>query len=78
LDPAPFLKHRLQRFLDRTLLAHRQDVYLRIVDAHGRGVLEWSLTGPHGTLWIRHDVFACSPIQPVSVAYGTKYPSCPA
>jgi hypothetical protein len=77
-DPAPFLKHRLKRFLDRTLLAHRQYVYLRIVDGHGARVLEWSLTGSHGTLWIRPDVFQCSPIQPISVAYGTTYPPCPA
>jgi hypothetical protein len=77
-DPASFLKHRLQRFLDRTRLPHRENVYLRIVDGHGAGVLEWSITGPHGSLWIRHDVFQCSPIQPISVAYGTRYPRCPA
>jgi hypothetical protein len=77
-DPASFLKHRLQRFLDRTLLAHRQDVYLRIVDARGGRVLEWSVTGPHGTLWIRHDVFECSPIVAMGVPVGAKYPRCPA
>lgn len=76
-DPAPFLKHRLKGFLDRTLLAHRQDVYLRVVDGRGARVLEWSITGPHGTLWLRHDIFECSPIQPISVAYGAKYPRCP-
>src|SRR5207253_8023656 len=47
-DPAPFLKHRLQRFLDRTLFAHRQNAYLRIVDDRGGRVLEWSVTGAHG------------------------------
>ena len=77
-DPASFLKHRLQRFLDRTRLAHRQDVYLRIVDGRGGSVLEWSVTGPHGSLWIRHDVFECSPIQPISQPYGATHPRCPA
>jgi hypothetical protein len=77
-DPAAFLKHRLQHFLDRTLFAHRDDAYLRIVDGRGRGVLEWTHRGASGSLWIRRDVFECSPIQPISVAYGTKYPSCPA
>jgi hypothetical protein len=77
-DPAPFLKHRLQGFLDRTLLAHRQHVYLRIVDGRGARVLEWSLTGPHGTLWIRPDVLECSPIYPMGVPVGAKYPRCPA
>jgi hypothetical protein len=77
-DPAAFLKHRLQRFLDRTRFAHRQNAYLRIVDGHGARVLEWSVEGPHGSLWIRPDVFECSPIQPISVAYGTTYPRCPA
>jgi hypothetical protein len=77
-DPASFLMHRLQRFLDRTRLAHRQDAYLRIVDGHGARVLEWSVTGPHGSLWIRHDVFECSPIRPMGVPFGAKYPRCPA
>jgi hypothetical protein len=77
-DPASFLKHRLQRFLDRTRLAHRQDVYLRIVDGHGSSVLEWSITGPHGMLWIRPDVLECSPIYPIGVPAGAKYPRCPA
>jgi len=77
-DPAPFLKHRLQRFLDRTLLAHRENVYLRIVDGHGGPILEWSLQGTHGSLWIRPDVFECSPIQPISQAYGVTRPRCPA
>jgi hypothetical protein len=77
-DPAPFLKHRLQRFLDRTLLAHRDNVYLRIVDGHGGRVLEWSLQGPHGSLWIRPDVFECSPIQPISEPYPAHHPRCPA
>jgi hypothetical protein len=77
-DPAVFLKHRLERFLDRTLLAHRQNVYLRIVDGRGAGVLEWSLTGPHGMLWIRPDVLKCSPIYPIGLAAGVKYPRCPA
>jgi hypothetical protein len=77
-DPASFLKRRLQRFLDRTLLAHRQDVYLRIVDGRGARVLEWSVTGPHGTLWIRHDVFECSPIYAMGVPVGAEYPKCPA
>jgi hypothetical protein len=77
-DPAPFLKHRLQGFLDRTLLAHRSDVYLRIVDADGGRVLEWSLQGPHGFLWIRPSLLRCSPIYPIGVPYGAKYPPCPA
>ena len=77
-DPAAFLKRRLQGFLDRTLLAHRQNAYLRIVDGRGAGVLEWSVTGPHGSLWIRRDVFECSPIQPIGVPIGATYPSCPA
>jgi hypothetical protein len=77
-DPAAFLKHRLQGFLDRTLFARRQNAYLRIVDGHGGPVLEWSVTGPHGSLWIRPDVFACSPIQPISVPYGKTFPRCPA
>jgi hypothetical protein len=77
-DPAPFLKHRLQRFLDRTLLAHRANVYLQIVDGRGSRVLEWSLQGPHGSLWIRPDVFECSPIQPISQPYGTTHPRCTA
>ena len=77
-DPASFLKHRLQRFLDRTRLAHRQDAYLRIVDGHGARVLEWSFKDTEGTLWIRHDVFECSPIQPMGVPFGAKYPRCPA
>jgi hypothetical protein len=77
-DPASFLKHRLQRFLDRTRLAHREDVYLRVVDGRGARVLEWSIQGPHGSLWIRHDVFECSPIYPLGVPVGAKYPRCPA
>jgi hypothetical protein len=77
-DPAPFLKHRLQGFLDRTRFAHRQNVYLRVVDGHGAGVLEWSITGPHGTLWIRPDLFECSPIYPIGDAVGVKHPRCPA
>jgi hypothetical protein len=77
-DPASFPKHRLRRFLDRTLLAHRQNAYLRIVDGRGARVLEWSVTGPHGSLWIRHDVFECSPIYPIGVPAGAKYPRCPA
>jgi hypothetical protein len=76
-DPATFLKHRLQRFLDRTLFAHRENAYLRIVDAHGSGVLEWIHRGAGGSLWIRRDVFECSPIQPIRVAYGTTFPKCP-
>jgi len=77
-DPAPFLKHRLQRFLDRTRLVHRENVYLRVVDGHGDRVLEWSVQGPSGTLWIRPDVFACSPIQPISQPYGAHHPRCAA
>jgi hypothetical protein len=77
-DPAPFLKHRLQDFLNRTLLAHRRDVYLRVVDGRGLRVLEWSVTGTEGTLWIRHDVFECSPIQPLSLPVTATYPECPA
>jgi hypothetical protein len=77
-DPAPFLKHRLQGFLNRTLLAHRRDVYLRVVDGRGARVLEWSVTGTEGTLWIRHDVFECSPIQPLSLPVVAEYPRCPA
>jgi hypothetical protein len=77
-DPARFLKHRLQRFLDRTLLAHRENAYLRIVDGHGGRVLEWSVEGPHGSLWIRPDVFECSPIQPIGQAFGTTHLRCPA
>jgi hypothetical protein len=77
-DPAAFLKHRLQRFLDRTLLAHRENVYLRIVDGYGGRVLEWSVEGPHGSLWIRPDVFECSPIQPIGQPVGTTHPRCPA
>jgi hypothetical protein len=77
-DPAAFLKHRLQRFLDRTLFAHREYAYLRIVDAQGSRVLEWTHRGAGGSLWIRRDVFECSPIQPISVPYGKTYPRCPA
>ena len=77
-DPATFLKHRLKRFLDRTLLARRQDVYLRIVDGRGGRVLEWSFKESHGSLWIRPDVFGCSPIQPISVPYPARHPRCPA
>ena len=77
-DPAAFLKHRLKRFLDRTLLAHRQDAYLRIVDGRGGGVLEFAHEGASGSLWIRRDVFECSPIQPISVPVGAKYPRCAA
>jgi hypothetical protein len=77
-NPARFLKHRLQRFLDRTLLAHRENVYLRIVDDHGGRVLEWSVEGPHGSLWIRPDVFECSPIRPIGQAFGTTHLRCPA
>jgi hypothetical protein len=77
-DPAAFLKHRLQGFLDRTLLAHRENVYLRIVDSHGGRVLEWSVQGPSGTLWIRPDVFECSPIQPISQPLGATHSRCPA
>jgi hypothetical protein len=77
-DPAAFLKHRLRGFLNRTLFAHRQNAYLRIVDGRGARVLEWSVTGTEGTLWIRRDVFECSPIQPISQPYGAKHPRCPA
>jgi hypothetical protein len=77
-DPPAFLKHRLQRFLDRTLLAHRENVYLRIVDGHGGRVLEWSVEGPHGSIWIRPDVFECSPIQPISQPLGATHLRCPA
>lgn len=77
-DPPAFLKHRLQGFLDRTLFAHRQNAYLRIIDGRGARVLEWSVTGAHGSLWIRHDVFECSPIYPLGVPVGAKYPRCPA
>jgi hypothetical protein len=77
-DPAPFLKHRLQGFLDRTLLAHREDAYLRILDAHGARVLEWSIQGPHGSLWIKPSLLRCSPIYPLGVPAGAKYPRCPA
>jgi hypothetical protein len=77
-DPAAFLKHRLRGFMDRTLFAHRQNAYLRIVDGRGARVLEWSVTGPHGTLWIRPDVLKCSPIYPMGVPVGAKYPRCPA
>jgi hypothetical protein len=77
-DPAAFLKHRLQGFMDRTLFARRQNAYLRIVDGRGAGVLEWSVTGPHGSLWIRRDVFECSPIQPIGRPIGATYPRCPA
>ena len=77
-DPAAFLKHRLKRFLDRTNLPRRQDAYLRIVDGRGRPVLEWSYEGTSGSLWIRPSLFECSPIQPISVPFGTTYPRCPA
>jgi hypothetical protein len=77
-DPGPFLKDRLQRFLDRTLLARRQNAYLRIVDGRGGRVLEWSWEGTSGTLWIRPDVFECSPIQPISQPFGKTHPRCPA
>ena len=77
-DPAAFLKHRLQRFLDRTLFAHRENAYLRIVDAQGGRVLEWTHRGAGGSLWIRRDVFECSPIYPIGVPVGAKYPRCPA
>ena len=77
-DPATFLKHRLQGFLDRTLLGRRQNVYLRIVDADGGRVLEWSLQGPHGSLWIRPSLLRCSPIYPLGVPFGAKHPRCPA
>ena len=50
----------------------------RIVDGHGARVLEWSGEGPHGSLWIRPDVFECSPIQPISQPYGATHPRCPA
>jgi hypothetical protein len=77
-DPAAFLKHRLQGFMDRTLFAHRQNAYLRIVDGHGARVLEWAVQGSSGTLWLRPDVFECSPIQPLSQPVGAKHPRCPA
>jgi hypothetical protein len=77
-DPAAFLKHRLKGFLDRTLFAHRQNAYLRIVDGRGDPVLEWSHRGSGGSLWIRRDVFECSPIYPIGVPFGAKYPRCPA
>jgi hypothetical protein len=76
-DPAPFLKHRLQRFLDRTLLTHRDDAYLRIVDGGGDRVLEWSYRARSGSLWIRPSLLRCSPIQPLGVPVGARYPSCP-
>jgi hypothetical protein len=77
-DPATFLKHRLQRFLDRTLLTRHDNAYLRIVDGRGRGVREWSHAGSSGTLWIRPSLLECSPIQPIGLPYGPKYPHCPA
>jgi len=79
-DPAAFLEHRLKRFLVRTLLARRQDAYLRVVDGRGRRVLEWSWSheGPSGSLWIRPDVLECSPIQPIGIPVGATYSRCPA
>jgi hypothetical protein len=77
-DPASFLKHRLRGFLDRTLFAHRQNAYLRIVDGRGASVLEWSVTGPHGSLWIRPSLLRCSPIYPIGVPAGANYPRCAA
>jgi len=77
-DPAPFLKRRLQRFLDQTQLPGHGDVYLRVVDGDGRRVLEWMHQETAGALWIRPALLECSPIQPVGRLLGATYPPCPA
>jgi hypothetical protein len=79
-DPAPFLAHRLKRFLDRTGLASatRDAAYLLVVDAKGRRDLEWRHVGNEGELWIRPELINCGPIRPIGLPYGVKHPRCPA
>jgi hypothetical protein len=71
-DPARYLKHSLRPVV---AVIGARPAYLRIVDAHGKPVLEWYQTGTHGALSVRPGLEGCSPI----VAVGWWHvPPCPA
>jgi hypothetical protein len=71
-DPAGYLRHSLRPIL---VVIGGRPAYLRIVDAHGKPVLEWYQTGRAGALSVRPGLEGCSPI----VAFGWQHvPPCAA
>ncbi|MGD0274002.1 MAG: hypothetical protein ABSB96_09780 [Gaiellaceae bacterium] len=83
--PAYFLLHQLKPIIPQ-LTASGNDIayYLRVVDARGKNVLEWSGRPArsssakaffHGTLYVRPGLEGCSPI--VAVGFSTSIPPCP-
>ncbi|MGC9974879.1 MAG: hypothetical protein ABSC36_05775 [Gaiellaceae bacterium] len=83
--PAYFLRHQLKPILPQlTANGHATAYYLRIVDDHGKTVLEWSgrpersSSGGaffHGSLYVRPGLERCSPI--VAVGWPMRLPPCP-
>jgi hypothetical protein len=59
-DPARYLRHGLRRVV--RLLRQDSGLYVEVVDGHGRRVLEWSLGGNSGSLFVKHGLERCSPV----------------
>jgi hypothetical protein len=82
LDPAWFLKYRLQSFLARYDRGWQQyeGSYLGIVDRDGRLVLESgnSTRIQAGTYWVQPDLDSCSPISHGTLLNAKLPPPCPA
>jgi len=72
-DPARYLRHGLRRVV--RLLRHDAGVYVEVVDGHGRLVLEWTLRGAGGSLFVRRGLERCSPV--VAIGWPSNLAPCP-
>jgi hypothetical protein len=72
-DPARYLRHGLRRVV--RLLRHDPGLYVEVVDDHGRRVLEWTLDGPGGSLFVRRGLERCSPV--VALGWPPNLAPCP-
>jgi hypothetical protein len=75
--PAHYLKHGLAPLLRR--MRNDRNIYLEVVDGNGRRILEWAVNGDKtpnsGSLFVRHGLEACSPIQ--ALGWPSRLPACP-
>jgi hypothetical protein len=71
--PASYLKHGLARVVHA--VPKSSGLYVEVVDRRGRRVLEWTLGGAGGSLFVEPGLERCSPVA--AFGWPPNLPACP-